>query len=137
MKLVKDYMTQEVITLNEKDNLLKAVKLLEDGRFRHLPVINDFNEIVGIVSDRDLRNIESAMAIVQESIEIQKSEISIVDIMTDRVLTIDKEAPLKDAAGLMIDNKYGALPVIDNEKICGIISYTDILRAFIDLESSL
>mgnify|MGYP001480222717 CR=1 FL=1 len=129
---VKDYMTKDVITVREDRDLTDAVAILNRGSFRHLPVVNDKDHAIGIISDRDLRNLQTAMAFIEEAVEGLKSEIKLADVMTSDVTTVSPEMSLKEAAALIIQKKYGALPVEENSRIIGILSYTDILRAFIE-----
>ncbi|MCB1145229.1 MAG: CBS domain-containing protein [Leptospiraceae bacterium] len=132
-KKVKDYMTANVVTVSETSILSEAVDILNKGTFRHLPVLDNSGHVIGIISDRDLRNLQTAMAFIEEAVDGLKSEITLSDVMTGGVISVPSEMSLKEAASLLIEKKFGALPVVDAGKLTGILSYTDVLRAYVDL----
>lgn len=129
---VADYMTHNPKTINQNEPVKRAAELLNSMKFRHLPVIDDNQTVVGIISDRDLRNIKTALDFLSETVEGQKERLPIREVMTVPVKTIQPNQALTDAAKIMNDMKIGALPVVENGKLIGILTYSDILRAFID-----
>ena len=123
MFLVEDLMTRELITLKPGDNLAQADTFMNRGRIRHLPVVDAGGRLVGLVTHRDLlkvfadRTREGSMAVAAG------------DVMTTGVVTVTAQMRLTDALNLMIENKYGCLPVIDEAGVLvGIITQFDLLK---------
>lgn len=125
--LVKQIMTQDVVTVAPNDTLWQADQLLMKGRFRHLPVV-EAGRLVGIVSDRDIRiplflnSRETALQTMQQK--------QIRQIMRQPVMTASPLMAIEQAAAIMYENKIGCLPVLDNDRLVGIITESDIFRAF-------
>lgn len=129
---VADYMTRNPSTVNQKEPVKRAAELLNPLKFRHLPVVDDNQAVVGIISDRDLRNIKTALDFLSEAVEGNTDSLPVKEVMTGNVKTIQPNQALTDAAKIMNDMKIGALPVVEHGKLIGIVTYSDILRAFID-----
>jgi CBS domain-containing protein len=128
---VKDIMVKEVATLDINDELSLANDIMRLGRIRHLPVMEG-ETVVGIVSERDLFRSSLAQALGygdKASREVMKT-LHIKDIMVKRVVTIPPLTPLKDAVGLMVERKIGCLPVVEDGKLVGLITETDILMQY-------
>jgi len=130
-------MTRRVVTIGPKTSVFDAQELMTRHRVRHLPVIEEGDKLIGIVSDRDIRSAlpyhcfkEGISAEEKRKLEGLKAE----DIMTRNVFTISPGYTIQDAL-LMIQNaKVGALPVVDEEgRLKGILSVRDLLRAFINV----
>ena len=136
-KTVEAYMTPNPVTVYENDFIKKACDLLASGTFRHLPVLNSNNKVVGIISNRDLQNMQNALDLIGEAQVNSDNIISVGDVISTKVNATKKEDLLIDVAAIMIEKKLEALPVLQREKLVGIVSYTDILRAFIELSSQI
>lgn len=130
--LVKDYMTKHPVVIKEEEPVSRVGELLNTEKFRHLPVVNDQQEVVGMISDRDLRNIQTALDFVRDVLKEEGEKLRVKDIMHATPITISPDSSLKEAAQLINQQKIGALIVTEGSKIAGILSYTDILRAFIE-----
>lgn len=132
---VKDYMTTNVVTLHEKDSVLEACKIIDENSFRHLPIVDYNKHILGIISDRDLVSF-NVFSGISNSLEQSKQDLPAIELFMRRSLfVIMPDDDLATAGILMNQNKIGALPVIDelaHNKLVGILSYVDILRAYID-----
>ncbi len=129
---VKDVMVKEVATLDVSDELSLANDLMRLGRIRHLPVV-DGSRLVGIVSERDL--FRSSLAQVlgfggQTSREVMKT-VHLKDIMVREVVTISPETNLSEAVRIMVDKKIGCLPVVDQDRLVGLITETDIMLQYL------
>jgi len=131
--LVKDYMTSNPIRVHVDDTVRKVCELMDPGSFRHLPVVDDKDSVQGMISDRDLRNIKSAIDVLQESLEGNVGKVHVRDVMTAGVISLSPESTLKEAAILMNKLKIGGITIMENNKLVGIITYTDILKAIIDI----
>ncbi len=130
-------MTRRVITIGPEAGVLEAKRKMEESNIRHLPVVDECNKVVGIVSDRDIR---SAMPSVFSKSggdlkEIQQvSSLKVQDVMHKKVITISPMDTLEDALLLLQKSNKGALPVVDQDgKLTGIISTRDLIRAFINV----
>lgn len=126
--LVRDVMQSKLVTVSPKTTLPQAMRLAAERRVRHLPVVED-GELVGIVSDRDLKQ---SMASPATSLEVHElnyllNRLAVAEIMTKAVITIGPRSPVEEAARLMLQEKISALPVIDGGQLVGIITETDVL----------
>jgi acetoin utilization protein AcuB len=123
---VRDCMTPDPITVRPESDPLAAISLLKAGRFRHLPVLDAEGRLVGIVDRADL---ESFLARAG-SPGIVKRQHRVDQVMTRVVVSVPPGCPLEEAATLMLDHKIGSLPVVEAERVVGIITETDIFRQF-------
>jgi len=130
-------MTRRVITANPETTVFEAQELMSKNRVRHLPVVEQGDKLVGIVSDRDIRS-ALPFQCFKEGIspeEKQKLEgLRVKDIMTRKVFSISPGYTIQDALLMIQNSKVGALPVVDEEgRLKGILSVRDLLRAFINV----
>ena len=129
---VKEVMIKEVATLDVNDELSLANDIMRLGRIRHLPVV-DGTRLAGIISERDLFRTSLAQALGyggQASRDLMKT-LRIKDIMVQEVTTISPEAKLCDAVKTMMDKKIGCLPVVENDRLVGLITETDIMLQYL------
>ena len=134
--LVKERMTTPAVVVQVDTPVQEALKLMRDNKFRRLPVVDRDGALVGIVSERDLLHASPSPATTLSVWEVNYLlwKLKVADIMTHHVLTIDPESPLEDAASLMVSRKIGGMPVVDNNNhVIGIITETDIFRAFVEM----
>lgn len=122
---VRDVMTRQPVVIRPDATVEDAVALMRRGRFRHLPVVEG-DALVGVISDRDFRPLDAAS-------DRDARGRSIRSLMTRHVLTIAPDDPLEDAARIMLDNKVGCLPALDGDALVGIVTESDIFRAFVDV----
>ena len=130
--LVRDYMTINPVAVSVDDPLSRLGQVFDVERFRHLPVTDASGALVGIVSDRDLRNIKAAMEILESSLS-GEGHVRVRDVMTQGVRSVEPGMPLSAAAQLLLTERIGALPVVEAGRLVGMLSYTDVLRAFIEV----
>ncbi len=123
--IVSDVMTPRPITAAPWDTLATAHTRMEAGRFRSLPVVQ-MNRLVGVLSDRDVLPFLG-----------QRAEIPVKEVMTHAVVMVAPQAPLDEAAQLMLRHKIGMLPVVRNDELVGIVTSTDILIAFVRLAAEM
>jgi CBS domain-containing protein len=129
---VKEVMVKEVATLDVNDELSLANDIMRLGRIRHLPVV-DGTRLAGIISERDLFRSSLAQALGYggpASRDLMKT-LRIKDIMVKEVTTISPETKLCEAVKLMMDKKIGCLPVVENERLVGLITETDIMLQYL------
>ena len=128
---VKDIMIKEVATLDVDDELSLANDIMRLGRIRHLPVVSG-ESLVGIISERDLFRTSLAQALGygnKDTREVMKT-LHIRDVMVKQLITVSPETDLKDAVALMVERKIGCLPVVQGNKLLGLITETDILLQY-------
>lgn len=112
---VSDLMSTALITINAQEHLAEARSDMELGVIRHLPVVDDEGNLVGVVSDRDLIKTPT------------KRKVS--DVMSRELITIQPEAPAHVAASLMLDNCIGSVPVVDDQGgLVGVVTLTDYVE---------
>lgn len=130
---VGDVMHTDVITVTKKDSFRHAMNLIRQQGIRHLPVVEG-RRLIGIVTDRDIRQASPSAATSLEIHELHYllEKVTVGDVMTRKVVTVTPSTEIRDAAKLLIKHKIGGLPVVRGENLAGIITETDILRAFIE-----
>ncbi len=132
---VNDLMTKNPHAITVQDTLAKARKLMEECRVRQLPVIDSDNRVVGIVTKKDIysASISSLTQHIGKRQEILEQTIHVSEIMTADVLTISSDELVSTAASQIMENRIGALPVVDNGQLVGIISNSDVLAVAVQL----
>ncbi len=132
--LVRDRMSRTVITLDEDTPIIKALNIMKDNNIRRLPVTKN-EKITGMVTDRDLKEATPSKVTSLDVHEIYRllSEIKVKDIMSKDILTIGPDESIEKAAMLMLKKKISGLPVIEDGKLVGIITQTDIFKALVDI----
>ena len=133
---VEDRMTPLPLTVGWHAKLIDAVRLMKEGKIRHLPVLDGGSRLVGIVTDRDLRQVILDPRL-QERLGVELAEaleaFTVRDIMTWAVISVRPETEIRDAARLMHQRKIGALPVVKNDRLVGILTETDVIRTFAEV----
>jgi acetoin utilization protein AcuB len=133
--LVKNWMSKKVITIDEKDSMQEAMKLLKENDIRMLPVMKK-GKLVGIVTDRDLKRASASDATTLEIHELLYllSEIRIKEIMTKDPVTVPFDYTLEETAQVLLENKISGAPVVDYDgEIVGTVTQSDIFRALVSL----
>jgi CBS domain-containing protein len=130
---VREIMTKAPVTMDCDDILDIADDIMALGRIRHLPVL-DQGHVVGVLSQRDL--FHSVLVKVlgfkrQEQKDLMRT-IRVREVMSKPVITISPDAPVHQAARLMMQKKIGCLPVVEEQKLVGLVTETDILGFWVD-----
>jgi acetoin utilization protein AcuB len=135
---VKERMSKNPATVKPDDGLKDAIWKMERGRFRHLPVVDEKDKLIGMLTDRDIRLIRPSLAFVKrEEADVQLWSIAVQQAAVFDPVRVKPESSLKEAADMMLRWYVGGLPVVDDhEKVVGMITYTDILREFVGREES-
>jgi acetoin utilization protein AcuB len=130
---VRELMTGALITVRPETPVLDARHLMVQERIRHLLVTSESGELVGIVTDRDIKlNLPSqATSLSVWELNHLLTRLTVGKVMTQAVITVGPDREARDAAQLMLDHTIGALPVMDGGKLVGIVTETDLLRAFV------
>ena len=133
---VRDCMSLPAVTIGPDTSLQAALNLMHEHRFRRLPVVDEKGRLIGIVSERDLLYASPPPSTLLSGLSLNHvlTERRVDEIMTRNVLTVRPDTFVEDAARLMVDNKVGGLPVVDGDNhVVGVITETDVFRAFIEL----
>ena len=133
---VQNWMTTDVVTVTPETSLLKVGKLMKDHHVRRLPVLDDKGRVVGIISDRDVRDASPSKATTLDMYEMHYllAELKAKNIMTANPMTVKPSDTVEHAALIMLDNKIGGLPVVEESgKLVGIISDHDVFKALVDI----
>jgi acetoin utilization protein AcuB len=133
---VTDRMSRPAVTIAVDSTLEAAHDLMRARRIRHLPVVDAGGRLVGIVTDRDLRQALLAPSLRAQARRLAASleGLPVERVMTRGVVTVRPETELRDAAALMHEQKIGAAPVVDEAgAVVGVLTESDVLRAFVDV----
>lgn len=133
--LVRETMTPNPITIAPNTTVPDAQRIMRERKVRRLPVLDSTGKLVGIVSENDLRHAAPSPATTLDVWEINAlvAKIKVSQIMTRNVITVAEDTPLEEAARLMADHRVSGLPVMRADRVTGLITETDIFKAFIDL----
>ena len=115
--IVGELMTNTPLTVGPADTLGLAHEIMTAGRFRQVPVIEE-EKLVGILTDRDVRQYVGKL-----------NDTLVAEVMSSHPLSISPSAPVEKAVHLLVTNKFGSLPVVEDGKLVGIITASDLLRA--------
>jgi CBS domain-containing protein/nucleotide-binding universal stress UspA family protein len=129
--LVREWMTTILVTVRSDAPVAEAQHLMRHRRIRHLPVV-DGGRLAGIITDRDVRTTlpSPATSLAAGEIRYLLDRLLVERVMTRAVITIGPDAPIVEAVGLVLTHRIGALPVVEGDRLVGIITETDLLRAF-------
>jgi len=132
---IGDLMTTDLVTLTEDETLAHAQRCMARGRIRHLPVVRD-HRLVGLVTHRDLLAASFSIFAEVESNEQRRifATVPVVEIMHRDVVTVKPGLGVSQAARILLENKYGCLPVVDEgDRLLGIVTEADFLRLTVHL----
>lgn len=129
--LVEEIMNKNVFTLKPNDTIETALKLLHEHHIRHIPIVDDHDCVVGIVSDRDVR--DASPSIFEESKNRQELKHKIETIMTSPVTTVHPLDFAEEVASIFYEEEFACVPVTSNDTLVGIITEKDMLYTLIQL----
>ena len=132
---VRELMSTDLVTLTEEDTLAHAERCMAQGRIRHLPVVRA-GRLVGLVTHRDLLSASFSIFAEVETGEQRRVFVTVpvVDLMHPSVVTVGPDVPVAEAARMLLENKFGCLPVVTEEGVLiGILTEADFLRLTVRL----
>ena len=131
---VSDRMTRDVVTLEEDQSLRDALSLQQRHKIRHIPIVT-LGRVVGILTDRDLKRASPSLlsGISQEKYDELLDTTLVGQVMTRDPQAVTPETSIKEVAKILIDQKFGALPVTDKNQLVGIITDIDLLGVLHEL----
>jgi acetoin utilization protein AcuB len=131
--LVENRMKRDPITISPETGILEASRLLRQHRIRHLPVVKG-SELVGILTDRDLKRVSPSPATSLSVYEVNYllDKLEAKEVMTKQVVTVTPKTTIEEAARLLLGRKIGGLPVVEGNMLVGILTETDVLEALVE-----
>ena len=132
---VRDFMTKDPVTLRDDDLLRQAVEIVMVRRIRHIPVLDQGGQLVGIVTDRDVQGTlpSPLSAAAPEEYEALLETTSLAHIMTKDVITVAPDDLAAEAVETLLADRIDGLPVVENGRVVGIFTVRDALRAYLEL----
>jgi acetoin utilization protein AcuB len=133
--LVKDRMTPNPITIEPDTPFTDAFRILRENKIRHLPVVDKKGTLLGIVAQTDLLHASPSSATSLSIFEINYllANLHVSEVMSSPPITVPDDAPLEEAARLMVQKKIGCLPVLREGNLVGMITETDIFKVFVEV----
>lgn len=137
--LVSDLMTTKIFALRETDTVHDAKKLMAERRIRHVPVVDDDGRFKGLVTQRDILSAGVSRLVDLDDQTAQELDLglNLGGIMNTKVLVISPQASVREAAGLLMGNKIGCLPVLEGDKLAGILTESDYMKLVVELLDAL
>jgi len=127
---VKDLMTDSVLSIHAEEDLEKLNALMGEINVRHVPVVDDEGEVIGIVSQRDL--LRSALDTIGVLPQVQQKDLlsstTVREIMVADPQTVEADENIEEAGQIMLDAKWGCLPVVEGKRLVGILTESDFIK---------
>ncbi len=133
--LVRERMSREPVTIAPDVSVSDALRLMHERKVRRLPVLDSHGKLVGIVADQDLlyASPSPVSSLSVWEMHYLLARLKVEEVMTHKVITVEEDTPLEEAARIMADNKIGGLPVLCEGKLVGIVTETDLFKIFLEL----
>jgi len=127
--VVRDFMTSPATSISKDARLLDAALLLRSSGFRHLPVVDGEDRLVGILTDRDIQRLSPSLLsnVSPEEYNAVFENTPLAKVMTRNPRAVSPETPIREVVTLLHDHKLGCLPVVENGRLVGILTVTDML----------
>lgn len=122
--IVKHWMTTKVVSIKKEASIQQALSVMKQASIRHLPVVDHDEQLIGWVTDADLRGVLIASML---------EELTLEDVMIRKPVTATPDMSMDEAAQLILERRIGGLPVVQEGRLVGIITVVDVLSAFITL----
>jgi CBS domain-containing protein len=130
---ISEVMSTNIVTVHEKQSLHEVAQLINEKSIRHVPVMSG-NKIVGMLSKTDLDKISFVNTVDGEQLTtLMYDVLTIAQVMTRDVLTIEHKDTIYDAALMLSENEFHALPVLDEDTLVGIVTTTDLVKFLLNL----
>jgi len=128
--IASQIMTLQVITLNQNDSIIDAIKLFKEKKLRHIPITTKSGTVEGILSDRDVLHYLSGInnEYTKDNTPVKMND-NVRRLMTTEVLTASADTDVRYISRLFVEQRIGAMPIVENGNIIGLITRSDILNA--------
>lgn len=133
--LVRDRMTLDPVTVTPDTSFPEAFQLIRERRIRHLPVVDEGGKLLGVVARTDLLHASPSSATTLSVFEMSflLANLHVREVMSSPPVTVAEDAPLEEAARVMVEKKIGCLPVMRDGELVGLITETDIFEVFVEI----
>jgi acetoin utilization protein AcuB len=132
---VSQLMSERVVTIGESETCSDAAQRMVSQRIRHLPVVNAAGRLTGIVTDRDLRHLLFEPSVFKSvgtvAVDRVLKGVAVKEVMSAPVMSVKPDDDLEEAARMMLEDKIGSLPVVEDGRVVGIITETDLLKRIV------
>ncbi|CAM3918357.1 acetoin utilization AcuB family protein [Lederbergia lenta] len=129
--IVEQIMTKDVATLSPSDSIKLALQLMRDRKIRHIPLVNNEKEVIGLVTDRDIK-VATPIVLAEDALK-EIIDMPLSSIMTRNIITGHPLDFVEEITVLFYDHKIGCLPIVSGGKLVGIITSTDLLHTMVEL----
>ena len=129
--IVEKIMTKDVIALTPSDSIYSAIVLMKEKKVRHIPIVDDDFHLVGLVSDRNIR--DAAPSIFRSEANSEELKKPLSSIMRTEIITGHPLDFAEEVAAIFCENKISCLPVVKENKLVGILTNSNLLQSFVDL----
>lgn len=129
--IVEEIMKKDVTTLSPEESIRSAISIMNDKRIRHIPIVNDDKQIIGIISDRDIRDAKPSilgLESLENMLDMPVKEIMKTDVITGHPLDF-----VEEVSAIFYEHRISCLPIEKEGKLVGIITETDLLHTFVQL----
>lgn len=137
---VRDVMSRNVETIAAVEPAHAAIGRMVTRKVRHLPVVDTLGTLVGVVTDRDIRHHLFSPGVFERIGRVSSDEllkaVTVKQVMSSPAISVRADDHLETAARLMVECKIGSLPVVENERVVGIVTETDLLRRIVITEEA-
>lgn len=133
-ELVSKIMSTDLITVNHTNNLVEAEKLFKENSIRHIPVVSG-EDIIGMLSLTDLLRVSFVDSYQSNESDVDTAVynmLSIEQVMVKNLISVSSTQTIKEVVEILAKNEFHALPVLDNQKLVGIVTTTDILNYLLE-----
>lgn len=135
-RIVRDLMTEEVVTFSPLDNLADLADRMADEHIRHAPIVDREGDLVGLVTERDLARFAFADS-PDAPLSVERDVLGrkrVREIMGTEIETLEPDASLREAAELLLENKIGCIPIVEGSRVVGILTEADFVRRYLETE---
>ncbi|WP_163101203.1 acetoin utilization AcuB family protein [Peribacillus alkalitolerans] len=129
--ILEDIMNKDVVTLKETDSIQTAIEIIRDKKIRHIPIVNNEKQLVGLVSNQDIR--DATPSIFRANFHLEDLQKPISTIMKKDIITGHPLDFVEEVAAVFYENHIGCMPILSENKLVGIITETDLLHTFVKL----
>jgi len=129
--IVKKIMKKNIITLRPEDTISLALKTMKKNKIRHIPIVNENDYPVGLITERDVK--DASPSIFQLELKENFLNKPIKDVMSTNLITGHPLDFVEEIAALLIENRIGCLPILQDQKLVGLITESDLLHTFVKL----
>lgn len=133
--LVEEIMTKNVVTLKKEDTIRRAHTILQENKFHHIPIVDDNNAVIGIISDRDIR--DALPSIFEDEWKEEVMNRSVAEIMEEDVKVVHPFEFVEEIAAIFYEKEISCLPVVSEGNLVGIVTDKDMLNTLINLTGAL